>query len=203
MPKLVELEGGGTAEMFTKEELEAQIQAKAAEVEAQRLEDQKHYKTKIDEFAQAQKGFESKFEAAEKARIAEIEEAKRIAEEAKGQFSISEKNRLEAYQNFLLESRIGSDPALKAKFDEAASILNLPRTTEAEIAAFVEKAVQISGVENVARPAGGYMGGFGGGFAPKPAAASEQQSEADYNKFVEAINLKPFMEKHDPKKDME
>lgn len=174
MPKTITNEDGSTEEVFTKAELDAQLQEK-----------DDHVKTKLEEF---QKG-KTAMELAEEARKTEIAEATRIATEALATAETSKQEKITTVKNYFAESVVGQDAELRTKLDDSLKIIEAGRlangmdvTSEKAIQEMTVAAANMAGISASAMPDFPMTGGGAPDFNKKEGTVDE----ADHAAFLEA-----------------
>jgi len=145
MAKVVDDEGK-EIEVFTQEELDAQVAALKAQHEAEMKAAKEHQAEKLAEFEKAKAGAT----AAQKSAEEIANEAKKIAEEAKASIDASKQETLATKKSFWINSVTGGDPELTKKVLENYELLNMPVGTDAEIQARVQKAITATGIGSIA-----------------------------------------------------
>ena len=139
-------EEGQEMEVFTQEEIQAQLAereaALKAEYEKMLAEKDAHVKEKLDQFQQAKKSVD--IEAEEAKRLAE--DAKRIAEEAKLSVTQAQETALNAKKEVMITSVVGNDVELRKKIEASYGLLNMPAGNEIEINARLQAAMTLAGI---------------------------------------------------------
>lgn len=169
MPKTITNEDGSTEEVFTKEELEAQLKEK-----------DEHVKTKLEEF---QKGKTAQ-ELADIKRDEEIAAAKKIAAEAIEKVSQAEQGRINTVKNYIAEQYVGQDADLRTKLDEAYDLISAGRVakgldvvSEKSIQEIYTAASAMAGIATVASPSFPPTGGYAPNFKAPEGSVSDQEHE--------------------------
>lgn len=180
-------------EVFTQEELEAKALEKAKEVEEEykkQLEEKdNHLKTKLDEFQQAKKKVEGKEgEISEKEELLnqQIEEIKKLAEEANSKVEKSEKEKIESIKKIIASNLVGEDKELNEQLENAYSLVNMEEASVEQIQQRMQYAAKMIGLsQSVDIP----QVSFGGGMVAPNLNSSEKNSEESYKKFKEELGL--------------
>lgn len=181
MPIKVEGDDGVEKEVYTTEEMEAERAKMEAEYKGKLEEKDTYVKNKLDEF---QKGKQS-FELKEIEIKNSIEEAKKLAEEAKNETATERNKRVEIERNHLITSVVGSDPEMKKKLEGALE--NIDKTKVTDLSEQVKLAASMIGVTNNA----GFGGNFSltGGYAPNFIPKEQKLSDEEHNQFKNALGL--------------
>ena len=142
---------GKELEVFTAEELNAKIAEREAvlktEYEKTLADAKEHQAKKLDEFEKAKAGAIATQKSAEELAA----EAKKYAEEAKATVEASKQEALQTKKQYWIQSVVGGDAELTKRINENYELLAaMPASTDAEIQARVQKAIQAAGIGSVA-----------------------------------------------------
>ena len=178
MSKVFTDEEGKEITAFTQEEVDAQIVARETalktEHDAAIAEKEAHQAEKLAQMEKVQAGAAK----AEKNAQTLAEETKKYAEEAKATVEASKAEALQTKKAFWIQSVVGGDAELTKKILENYELLGgMPVTNDAEIQARVQKAVNASGIGNVAS----YNSGISLGGASAANVMPSAQSEKEHN----------------------
>lgn len=181
-------------EVFTSEELETKALEKAKAIEEdykkQLEEKDNHLKTKLDEFQQAKKKVEGKEgEISEKEELLnqQIEEIKKIAEEANSKVEQSEKEKIESIKKVISNQLVGNDAEMTKKLEDAYNLINMEAKTTEEIQQRTFLAAKMIGIQtenNIPTVSFG-----GGAMAPNFTPTEKKQSEEGYKNFISELGL--------------
>ena len=172
MSQIITNDDGTETEVFTKEEVEAQLAEKDA-----------HVKAKLDEF---QKGKSSQ-DLKDQERDTAIAEAKRIADEASNRAIEAENRRQGQVKQYYIDTYAGGDPEMAKKLAENFDLINVEIKSDDDIKRRIELAANMSGVHaqpNFAPTMPQY-----GGYAPT-FNKDETVSEAEHESFLKEVGLK-------------
>ena len=186
---LIENEKGEEITVFTAEEKAAAEAAIKAEYEAKLVDKDNHLKSKLDEFSKGKTASELK----DAERDAAVAEAKKIAEEAKASVTNSEEKRQNTLKEVAMKKYVGNNPELKAKFDESWSLINLEIKDDSDVTRKAELVANMLGYNNQSNLGSMSMGG---GYAPAVSSVEKEKSDADHQKFMDAL---PGMDSFIPK----
>ena len=195
--KILSDETGEEIEVLTPEEAKAaQDAAVAAEVTRLQSEHAKaladkdaHVKEKLDQFQRAQGGVEAKENEAKTL----AEEAKKIAEEAKASVASAEAEKIATKKDYFIRSVVAGDPELTSKIHENLKLLTMPEGTDAEIAAKVQKAVQMSGIGSIQTNPGF---SFAGGMPSAPQKVDQSVKDHNYEVWKNELQINDLVPKN-------
>lgn len=195
--KIISEETGEEIEVLTPEEAKA-AQDAAVAAESARLKaehdaaiaaEKAHTQEKLDQFKRAQGGAEAEKEAAKAA----IELAQKTADEAKTAIAAAEAEKIATKKDYWIKSVIGSDPELTKKINDNLAIINLPETTDAEIQAKVQMAINMSGIGSVQNHGGM---SFSGAVPPVLVTNNDQSvKEHNYEVWKNELGIADFIPK--------
>lgn len=191
---------GNEVEALTPEEAKAQadaaiaaaVAAKEAELkaahEAAIAAEKAHTKEKLEQFQQANKGIENEKEVIKTL----AEQAKQTAEEAKAAIAAAEAEKIATKKEYWIKSIVGNDPELTKKINDNYELINLPASTDAEIAERVQKAVNMAGIGAISAPG---SVSFAGAMPTHVAPTEQAAKEHNYNVWKNELGLQDFIPK--------
>jgi len=197
MSKIIVDDQGNEETVFTAEELKAQQDAAvAAEVARVKAEHEKamadkdaHIAEKLDQFKRAQGGAETEKENAKLA----IENAQKTADEAKAAIARAEAEKIETKKDYWIKSVVGDDAELAKTIRENFDIINMPSSTDEEIKAKMQKAINMAGIGAVAQPSSSLS--FGAAMPPNIVQTESSIKEHNYNVWKNELGLQDFVPK--------
>ncbi len=173
MSKIITNDDGTETEVFTKEEVEAQLAEKDA-----------HVKAKLDEF---QKGKSSQ-ELKDQEREAAIAEAKRVADEANNRAIEAETRRQAQVKQYYIDTYANGDPEMAKKLAEGYDLINVEIKSDEDIKRRIELSANMAGVNAPQAAFAPVMPAYGG-YAPS-FQKTESLSEEEHNRFLSETGLK-------------
>ena len=181
MPTTIINDDGNEVEVFTAEELAAQRVELEEKYKKELADKDAHVQEKLSQL----KNKEGGIEAVESEAIKKAEEAKTLVEELQNKISENEKSKQETIKNFWISQTTGGDEELTKKLQDAYELINIPITSEADIAQRVTLATQMVGIKTIEIPSNPFIGGV----APQFAASKDAQADATYDSWKKELGL--------------